>query len=221
MTDDIDPPESKLTRSKQKWAEEGRFLTGRTARPEEQQLPPGQHLTRDWPVLDLTGTPEIPLARWRLVVDGAVENPVSWDWAQFLAQPQRRFVSDIHCVTTWSRFDNVWDGIATRDLLEIVHPKDGAGFVVLHGHDNYTTNLLLADFAAPDALLAHRWSDAPLSADHGGPVRLVVPHLYFWKSAKWLRRIEFRRADAPGYWEVRGYHNRGDPWQEQRYSDDP
>jgi len=93
--------------------------------------------------------------------------------------------------------------------------------VVLHGYDNYTPNLTLADFAAPDALLAHRWSEQPISADHGGPLRLVVPHLYFWKSAKWLRRIEFRRVDAPGYWEVRGYHNRGDPWQEQRYSDDP
>jgi len=221
MTDETDLPESKLTRSKQKWAEEGRFLTGRTARPEEERLPPGQHLTRDWPVLDLTGAPEIAPERWRLVVDGAVENPASWDWTQFLAQPQRRSVSDIHCVTTWSRYDNVWEGLGTRDLLEIVRPKDEAGFVVLHGYDNYTTNLTLADFAVPDALLAHRWSEAPLSADHGGPVRLVVPHLYFWKSAKWLRRIEFRRADAPGYWEVRGYHNRGDPWQEQRYSDDP
>lgn len=221
MTDDHDPPESKLTRSKQKWAEEGRFLTGRTARPEEERLPPGQHLTRDWPVLDLTGTPDIAPERWRLVVDGAVENPVTWDWTAFLAQPQQRIVSDIHCVTTWSRYDNLWEGLATRDLLAIVRPKDEAGFVVLYGHDNYTTNLALADFAAPDALLAHRWSDKPLTAEHGGPLRLVVPHLYFWKSAKWLRRIEFRPADAPGYWEVRGYHNRGDPWQEQRYSDDP
>ncbi|MBR1220815.1 sulfite oxidase-like oxidoreductase [Bradyrhizobium sp. U87765 SZCCT0131] len=221
MTDDHDPPESKLTRSKQKWAEEGRFLTGRTARPEEERLPPGQHLTRDWPVLDLTGTPDIAPERWRLVVDGAVENPVTWDWTAFLAQPQQRIVSDIHCVTTWSRYDNLWEGLATRDLLAIVRPKDEAGFVVLYGHDNYTTNLALADFAAPDALLAHRWSDKPLTAEHGGPLRLVVPHLYFWKSAKWLRRIEFRPADAPGYWEVRGYHNRGDPWREQRYSDDP
>ncbi|WP_315835539.1 sulfite oxidase-like oxidoreductase [Bradyrhizobium prioriisuperbiae] len=220
MNDETDPSPSKLTRSKQRWAKEGRFLTGRTARPEEERLPPGQHLTRDWPILDLTGTPDILPERWRLQVTGAVENPVIWDWAQFLAQPQTTFVSDIHCVTTWSRYDNRWEGLATRDLLEVVRPKPNSGFVVLHSFDNYTTNLSLEDFAAEDALLAHRWSDAPLAADHGGPLRLVVPHLYFWKSAKWLRKIEFLGKDAPGYWEVRGYHNRGDPWQEQRYSDD-
>lgn len=220
MNDETDPPPSKLTRSKERWAQEGRFLTGRTARPEEERLPPGQHLTRDWPILDLTGAPDILPERWRLQVTGAVETPVTWDWAQFLAQPQTAFVSDIHCVTTWSRYDNRWEGLATRDLLETVRPKPNAAFVVLHSYDNYTTNLGLDDFAAEDALLAHRWSDAPLTADHGGPLRLVVPHLYFWKSAKWLRKIEFLGKDAPGYWEVRGYHNRGDPWQEQRYSDD-
>ena len=220
MNDETDPPPSKLTRSKERWAKEGRFLTGRTARPEEERLPPGQHLTRDWPILDLTGAPDILPERWRLQVTGAVENPVTWDWAQFLAQPQTTFVSDIHCVTTWSRYDNRWEGLATRDLLDVVRPKSNAVFVVLHAYDNYTTNLTLEDFAAEDALLAHRWSDAPLAAVHGGPLRLVVPHLYFWKSAKWLRKIEFLGRDAPGYWEVRGYHNRGDPWQEQRYSDD-
>ncbi len=220
MNDETNPPPSKLTRSKERWAREGRFLTGRTSRPEQERLPPGQHLTRDWPVLDLTGTPDIAPDKWRLQVTGAVQNPVSWDWTQFLAQPQTTFVSDIHCVTTWSRYDNRWEGLSTRDLLDIVQPKPNAAFVVLHGYDNYTTNLALEDFAAEDALLAHRWSDAPLAADHGGPLRLVVPHLYFWKSAKWLRKIEVLGRDAPGYWEVRGYHNRGDPWQEQRYSDD-
>lgn len=226
MTDDSEKPPSselppsKLTRSKERWAKEGRFLTGRTTRPEEERLPPGQHLTRDWPILDLTGTPDIASDKWRLQVTGAVENPVSWNWAQFAAQPKTTFVSDIHCVTTWSRYDNRWEGLATRDLLDIVRPKPNAEFVVLHSYDNYTTNLALDDFAAADALLAHRWSEAPLAADHGGPLRLVVPHLYFWKSAKWLRKIELLGRDAPGYWEVRGYHNRGDPWQEQRYSDD-
>jgi DMSO/TMAO reductase YedYZ molybdopterin-dependent catalytic subunit len=221
MTDEADPPvESKLTRSKQRWAREGRFLTGRIARPEDQRLPPGQHLTRDWPILDLTGTPDITLERWRLQVTGAVENPLAWDWAEFMAQPQTSFVSDIHCVTTWSRYDNVWEGVATRDLLDVVHPKPDARFVVLHGSDNYTTNLALEDFAAEDAILARTWTGMPLAADHGGPVRLVVPHLYFWKSAKWIRKIEFLTRDAPGYWEVRGYHNRGDPWREQRYSED-
>ena len=124
-------------------------------------------------------------------------------------------MSDIHCVTTWSRYDNQWEGLATRDLLDACRPRDEARFVVLHSHDGYTTNLALEDFAAEDALLAHSWSGQPLEQEHGGPVRLVVPHLYFWKSAKWLQSIEFLEHDAPGYWEVRGYHNRGDPWAEQ------
>jgi DMSO/TMAO reductase YedYZ molybdopterin-dependent catalytic subunit len=123
-------------------------------------------------------------------------------------------------VTTWSRYDNRWEGLATRDLLMACRPREEARFVVLHSHDGYTTNLALEDFAAEDALLAHSWSDEPLEQEHGGPVRLVVPHLYFWKSAKWLQSIEFLAADAPGYWEVRGYHNRGDPWKEERYSGD-
>jgi DMSO/TMAO reductase YedYZ molybdopterin-dependent catalytic subunit len=214
------PPESKLTRSKERWAREGRFLTGKISRAKQQRLPPGQHLTRDWPVLDLGLTPNITRERWRLDVYGAVENPIFWDFAQFTAQPQTRVTSDIHCVTTWSRYDNEWEGLATRDLLTACRPGEEASFVVLHSHDGYTTNLTLEDFAAEDAVLAHSWSGKPLTDEHGGPVRLVVPHLYFWKSAKWLQSIEFLRADAPGYWEVRGYHNRADPWAEQRYSGD-
>ncbi|MGJ4968189.1 MULTISPECIES: sulfite oxidase-like oxidoreductase [unclassified Bradyrhizobium] len=213
------PPESKLTRSKERWAREGKFLTGRIIRPEDQRLPPGQHLTRDWPVLDLGLTPSVTSERWRLDVYGAVENPLFWDMRAFLAQEQRQFVSDIHCVTTWSRYDNQWEGLATRDLLAACRPRDSAEFVVLHSYDGYTTNLTLEDFATEDALLAHSWSGAPLTGEHGGPVRVVVPHLYFWKSAKWLKAIEFLDSDKPGYWEVRGYHNRGDPWAEQRYSD--
>ena len=195
---DEPPPDSKLTRSKQRWAQEGRFLTGKTSRPEEQRLPPGQHLTRDWPTLDLGLTPNISRERWRLDVYGAVEKPLFWDFAQFTAQPQTRFISDIHCVTTWSRYDNQWEGLSTRDLLDACRPRDEARFVVLHSHDGYTTNLALEDFAAEDALLAHSWSGAPLEQEHGGPVRLVVPHLYFWKSAKWLQSIEFLAEDAPG-----------------------
>ncbi|MDB5653264.1 MAG: molybdopterin-binding protein [Tardiphaga sp.] len=220
MTDDSLPPDSKLTKSKQRWAREGRFLTGKIARPAEQRLPPGQHLTKDWPVLDLGITPNISRERWRLDVYGAVENPLFWDFSQFTAQPQQQFVSDIHCVTTWSRYDNRWDGLSTRELLAACKPRDEARFVVLHAHDGYTTNLTLEDFAAEDALLAHAWQGEPIAQDHGGPVRLIVPHLYFWKSAKWLQSIEFVGDDKPGYWEVRGYHNRGDPWLEQRYSDD-
>jgi DMSO/TMAO reductase YedYZ molybdopterin-dependent catalytic subunit len=222
MTNDDDaPPEpSKLTRTKEGWARAGRFLTGRTARPETERLPPGQHLVRDWPVLDLGVQPDIAREAWRLRISGVVENPLVWDWAGFAALPQSRFTSDIHCVTTWSRYDNRWDGVATRDILETARPMPEARFVVLHSADGYTTNLPLEDFAAEDALLAHSWDGAPLSRQHGGPVRLVVPHLYFWKSAKWLRGIDFLTDDGPGYWEVRGYHDRGDPWKEQRYSDD-
>ena len=217
---DETPSDSKLTRTKEKWAREGRFLTGRITRSEDQRLPPGQHLTKDWPVLDLGVLPPVSRDRWRLDVYGAIENPVFWTFAEFTAQKQAQFTSDIHCVTTWSRYDNEWEGLATRELLAACQPRPDARFVVLHSHDGYTTNLALDDFAAEDALLAHSWSGEPLSAEHGGPVRLVVPHLYFWKSAKWVQSIEFLTDDAPGFWEVRGYHNRGDPWAEQRYSGD-
>ncbi len=220
MDEDRTPSESKLTQTKQRWAREGRFLTGRHARPETERLPPGQHLTQDWPVLDLGLTPNISRERWRLDVYGAVETPLFWDFAQFTAQPQSTFVSDIHCVTTWSRYDNTWDGLSTRALLDACQPKPDARFVSLESHNGYTTNLSLEDFASDDALLAHTWQGSPIEGDHGGPVRVIVPHLYFWKSAKWLQRIEFRSDDKPGYWEVRGYHNRGDPWLEQRYSED-
>ncbi|MCK1390228.1 sulfite oxidase-like oxidoreductase [Bradyrhizobium sp. 1] len=219
MTDET-PSDSKLTRTKEKWAREGRFLTGKVTRPEDQRLPPGQHLTKDWPVLDLGVMPPVSRERWRLDVYGAIENPVFWTFAEFTAQKQSQFTSDIHCVTTWSRYDNLWEGLATRELLAACEPREDARFVVLHSSDGYTTNLALEDFAAEDALLAHSWSGQPLTGEHGGPVRLVVPHLYFWKSAKWLQAIEFVTDDAPGFWEVRGYHNRGDPWAEQRYSND-
>ena len=220
--DDIDqlPKASKLTRAKQRWAEEGRFLTGRTARPKSERLPPGQHLVRDWPVLDLGEQPEIAFDTWRLTIVGAVAHPEVLDWATFQGLPQSDKTSDIHCVTSWSRYDNGWTGIATRDILDRVMPKGQARFVLLRSYDGYTTNITLEDFASEDAILAHSWEGQPLSRMHGGPVRLVVPHLYFWKSAKWLKRIEFLTRDAPGFWEVNGYHNRADPWLEQRYSDD-
>ncbi|MDF2621850.1 MAG: oxidoreductase molybdopterin binding protein [Xanthobacteraceae bacterium] len=214
------PSDTKLTTTKQRWAREGKFLTGRVTRPEEDRLPPGQHLVRDWPVLDLGVQPRIPLERWRLDVDGAVETPVSWDWETFKAQKQTQEVTDIHCVTTWSRYDNKWEGVTTRDLLDIVMPKMEATHVMLYSHDGYTTNLALEDFAAEDALVVHSWEGQPLTREHGGPVRLVVPHLYFWKSAKWLKRIEFRTADKRGFWEENGYHNHADPWKEERYSAD-
>jgi DMSO/TMAO reductase YedYZ molybdopterin-dependent catalytic subunit len=221
MSDEDHPPEqpTKLTRNKEAWAHEGKFLTGRTARPGAERLPPGQKETRNWPVLDLGLKPDVPREDWKLRIEGLVERPAVWDFQALLAQPQSEPVSDIHCVTTWSRYDNSWRGVATGDLLAAVRPRDEARFVVLHASDGYTTNLALEDFAHPDALVAHGWEGRPLTVEHGGPVRLVVPHLYFWKSAKWLKAIEFRAQDQPGFWEVRGYHNRGDPWREERYGD--
>ena len=218
--EDIPPTDSKLTRSKRNWAQQGRFLTGRVSRPEAERLPPGQHLVRDWPVLDLGEHPAITRENWRLLIGGAVENPAVWEWTDFERQPQTRSLSDIHCVTSWSRYDNEWGGVTTRDLLAVVEPTPEAGFVLLHSYDGYTTNLTLEDFAGENALLAHSWQGQPLTRDHGGPVRLVVPHLYFWKSAKWLKRIEFLTEDHPGFWEVNGYHHRGDRWREQRYTSD-
>jgi DMSO/TMAO reductase YedYZ molybdopterin-dependent catalytic subunit len=216
--DDAPPDDTKLTRTKRAWAEQGRFLTGHTARPEAARLPPGQHLVKDWPILDLGQQPEVSPADWRLEIRGLVGEAVTLDWAGFGALPRTDHRSDIHCVTTWSRYDNDWRGVSTRDLLALVAPAEGAGAVMLTSYDGYTTNLTLADFAAPDALLATHWQGQPLAVAHGGPMRLVLPHLYFWKSAKWLRRIEFRAHDAPGFWEQNGYHLRGDPWAEERYS---
>lgn len=211
------PEDSKLTRTKQAWAASGKFLTGRHARPDTERLPPGQHLVRDWPVLDLGVQPVIPLDRWQLRVFGDVEQSVTLDWAAFQALPHTETTSDIHCVTTWSRYDNAWRGVMATDLLALARPKPEARFVILHSHDGYTTNLPLADFAAADAVLATHWQGEPIPTQHGGPMRLIVPHLYLWKSAKWVQRIEFSVVDKPGYWEVRGYHQRGDPWMEERY----
>jgi DMSO/TMAO reductase YedYZ molybdopterin-dependent catalytic subunit len=168
-------------------------------------------------VLDLGIQPEIALADWRLTVDGLVGHPLDWSWDDFLAQPQTDDVSDIHCVTAWSRYDNHWQGVSARHLLSLAAPLPAARHVICHSHDGYTTNLRLEMFAGDDVLLAHRWEGKPIPVEHGGPVRVVVPSLYFWKSAKWLRRLEFTAEDRPGFWEVRGYHNEADPWQEERY----
>jgi len=226
MADDTDPerqepdlpPQTKLTATKQLWAKAGKFLTGAEGRRGEDRLPPGQHLVRDWPVLDLGVQPTVRLGHWRLDSFGAVERDRSWDWNGFSALQQEDRLVDIHCVTSWSRYDNRFTGVPTRSFLDAAAPLASARFVVLHSADGYTTNVSLEDFAAEDALLAHRFGGEPLSREHGGPLRLVLPHLYFWKSAKWLQRIEFLAEDRPGFWEVRGYHNRGDPFAEERYS---
>lgn len=206
----------KLIRTKEQWAKTGRGLTGTTAPPQERR-PPGQRVTEDFPVLDLGIQPNLAQSEWSLTVGGQVTHAVKWDWAALMAQPQVTLKNDIHCVTTWSRYDNAWQGVAMRTLLEQVKPKPGAKFLMLKSFDGYSTNVPLADVDRDDVLIAHTWQGKPLAKEHGGPVRMVVPHLYFWKSAKWLRHITFMDQDQPGYWEARGYHMRGDPWKEQRY----
>jgi DMSO/TMAO reductase YedYZ molybdopterin-dependent catalytic subunit len=216
MTDDP-TPNPKLLAAKQQWARDGRLLTGQTADPARDRLPPGQTLVRDWPVLDLGSQPEVTPQRFRLDIDGAARRPLSLSLAEFMALPQQDSVSDMHCVTQWSRYDNQWRGVAARTLLAMVEPLPSARHVILHGYDGYTTNVRLDQFDQPEVFLVHQWDGRPIDRRHGGPVRLLIPHLYLWKSAKWLRRIELSARDKPGFWEVRGYHNNGDPWQEERY----
>jgi DMSO/TMAO reductase YedYZ molybdopterin-dependent catalytic subunit len=211
MTDD------KLVRAKRAWAKAGRLLTGKTATP-DQRLPPGQRLVRDWPVLDLGIHPDIKLADYRLTLDGKVEHPMVLDWAALMALPQVEMTTDMHCVTQWSNYDNRWRGILAQTIIDLVKPLPNCRHLVFHAYDEYTTNLALAQFAAADAMLVHHWNDAPLTRQHGGPLRAMVPRYYLWKSAKWLQRIEFRESDSRGFWENNGYNNNADPWLEERYS---
>ncbi|NGM21887.1 sulfite oxidase-like oxidoreductase [Roseomonas stagni] len=207
----------KLVEAKQGWARDGRLLTGTTSSPDRDRLPPGQRLVTDFPVLDLGVQPDVNRANFRLRVEGLCAAPLRLTLDEFMALPQQERVNDIHCVTQWSRYDNSWQGVPVPDLLAMARPKDEARFVALTSYDGYTTNLAMDDFARPENLFAHSWAGAPLERQHGGPVRLVVPHLYFWKSPKWITRVELLRDDRPGFWEVRGYSNRGDPWTEERY----
>ena len=207
----------KLVEAKQDWARTGRLLTGTTSTPDQDRLPPGQRLVEDFPVLDLGVQPDVNRTNWRLRLEGLVMAPLRLTLEEFMALPQAERVNDIHCVTQWSRYDNTWQGVTVATLLEMARPKDEARFVAFTSYDGYTTNLGIEDLCRPENLLAHSWAGAPLERQHGGPVRLVVPHLYFWKSPKWITRIEFLREDRPGFWEVRGYHNRGNPWAEERY----
>lgn len=177
------------------------------------RIPPGQSRTRKWPVLDAFGTPKFDTSKWTLDVFGLVDKPLRFSRDEFLTLPRVKVFADFHCVTRWSRLGNLWEGVSTAELFRLAGGQAAAGYVVLHAYDNgWTTNLPLADFLAPDALIADLHDGAPIAADHGGPVRAIVPRLYAWKSAKWLRAIEFRATNQPGYWERGGYHNHGDPW---------
>jgi len=182
------------------------------------RIPPGQSRTRKWPVLHYGYVPSVPLDKWKLHVFGLVERPLDFTWAEFQALPRVKVFSDFHCVTRWSRLGNVWEGASTREILSRAGVQSEAKYVVAYGYDSgWTTNLPLADFASEDALFADTHDGEPISADHGGPLRLVVPLLYAWKSAKWLKAVEFVAEDQPGYWERGGYHNHGDPWTEERF----
>jgi DMSO/TMAO reductase YedYZ molybdopterin-dependent catalytic subunit len=182
------------------------------------RIPPGQRQVGDFPVLDLGIRPALTHDNWQLRVFGLVGQELVLDWPALMALPQTKLRFDFHCVTTWTQLDMNWEGVLARDLIALAAPQ--GAFVTLHGADGYTTNLPVVALLDDDVLVAHSFEDAPLADDHGGPVRLMVPKRYGWKSAKWLSGIEFHAEDRPGYWEVRGYHNEADPWKEERYSDD-
>ncbi|REJ88131.1 MAG: sulfite oxidase-like oxidoreductase [Planctomycetota bacterium] len=185
------------------------------------RIPPGQARTRKWPVLHYGSVPQITLEDWRLEVGGLVETPLSFTWEEFRALPRVQVFSDFHCVTRWSRLGNVWEGVSTREILGRAGVKPEARFALPLGYDNgWTTNLPLEYFTAEDALFADTHDGEPISADHGGPVRLIIPQLYAWKSAKWVKAVELVAEDRPGLWEQGGYHDRGDPWVQNDLHDD-
>jgi DMSO/TMAO reductase YedYZ molybdopterin-dependent catalytic subunit len=184
------------------------------------RVPAGQTEVKNFPRLDLGIVPDVTTENWRLRIYGLVENELNLDWAAFQAMNQVTDVSDFHCVTRWSQLDMDWQGVRAQDILALAQPKESAKYVTLHSSDGYTTNLPLEALLDDDVIIAHSVLGAPLTSEHGGPVRLVVPKRYAWKSAKWLEAIELHEFDRPGFWEVRGYHNDADPWLEQRFSDD-
>jgi DMSO/TMAO reductase YedYZ molybdopterin-dependent catalytic subunit len=182
------------------------------------RLPPGQYLTLDFPVLSAGPTPHTALDEWSFTIHGAVEQPVSWSWDEFQELPTENVTVDIHCVTKWSKLDTTWKGVSVDTLLEQVQTE--AEYLTAWSDGGYTTNLPLEDVTDGRAWVAYEFGGEPLESEHGGPARLLVPHLYFWKSAKWVRGLTLTPDDEPGFWETYGYHNHGDPWLEQRYQGD-
>ncbi|MBU6423640.1 MAG: sulfite oxidase-like oxidoreductase [Chloroflexi bacterium] len=181
------------------------------------RVPPGQYLTEKWPVLHYGPVPSFDPKRWDFRVWGRVENELRWSWDEFQALEQRVVQADMHCVTTWSRLDQKWEGIPFATILELAKPLPDAAFVIAHCEHGFTANVPIDAVRDDDVLIALRANGEPLTPEHGSPARLVIPKLYAWKSAKWLRGIEFSTVDKPGFWERNGYHNVGDPWKEQRY----
>jgi DMSO/TMAO reductase YedYZ molybdopterin-dependent catalytic subunit len=190
----------------------------RRAEVDPSRVPPGQYVTRDFPVLSAGPTPHTPLDDWSFTVQGAVRETVTWSWADFLKLPADTFTVDIHCVTKWSKLDTSWKGVSVDTLLRDI--DSSAGYLTAYSDGGYTTNLPLQDVTGGQAWVVYEYGGEPLESEHGGPARLLVPHLYFWKSAKWVRGLTLTPDDEPGFWEGYGYHNRGDPWLEQRYQGD-
>lgn len=210
---------ARLIEAKQRWAEKQKAAGWKPrAVASGERLPPGQKLTPGFPVLDLGVRPQIPLSEWSLSLDGLVAQPVRLDWAAFNALPQVSDVSDFHCVTTWSKFDCRWGGVAFTTLFELAQPKPEAAFVYFTGYDGYSTNVPLAACLDDDVLVATSFDGAPLPVEHGGPARMIIPKLYAWKGSKFLKSISFLDQDKLGFWEVRGYSNTADPWTEDRYA---
>ncbi|WP_019145047.1 sulfite oxidase-like oxidoreductase [Aeromicrobium massiliense] len=199
-----------------------RGFIGRRRPERPDRLPPGQYDTgSSWPTLTAEVTPHLDPKAWTITVDGLVERPTTWTWDEAHELPPSTYLGDIHCVTTWSRLDMSFAGVSVDTLLEAAGPLPEAAYVMAHSTTGYTTNLPLEDVTGGKAWVAWEADGKPLTPDHGGPARLVVPHLYFWKSAKWVTRLELMARDQPGFWERNGYHDRGDPWLEQRYQGDP
>ena len=182
------------------------------------RVPPGQYTVRDFPVLSAGPTPQIPLDEWRFTISGEVDAPASWTWEELRSLPSETVTRDIHCVTKWSKLDTAWEGVSLDVLLDGI--DTAAEYALAHSYGGYTTNLPIEDITDGKAWIAYAFGGEPLEPEHGGPARLLVPHLYFWKSAKWVTELELLQADAPGFWESYGYHNYGDPWREQRYAGD-
>jgi DMSO/TMAO reductase YedYZ molybdopterin-dependent catalytic subunit len=185
------------------------------------RLPPGQSLTLKWPVLHEGPVPGVDLGTWDFLIDGLVKTPVQLTWEKFNKLPKTEIRCDIHCVTRWSRFDNRFEGMLFTDVMKLVEPKPEAHFAVVRGENGYTTNLLVSDLMMPTTIFAMKHDGEPLAPEHGYPLRLVVPQLYFWKSVKWVRGFTLMAQDEPGFWEQNGYHMRGDPWKDQRFDTDP
>ena len=198
----------------------GRRSTPDTPGDARGRTPPGQYLTTDFPVLSAGPTPHTPLDRWSFSIEGLVREPVRWGWQEFLELPARDWTVDISCVTKWTKLDMRWRGPSVDTLLESIELEPTAAFVIATCDGGYTTNLPIADLLNGQAFVAYEYDGRPLSPEHGGPARLVVPARYFWKSAKWVRGLRIQATDEPGFWESLGYHNRGDQWLEERYSGD-